>query len=685
METKEYIKQLILLLFLIMGAQSALADLETGWVAPIHRTMGNLSFDLYKFKTNTYINGDNVAVLTGISGTDENVVVPETVEDGGYTYSVGYIDGNIANDYVKTLTFKCYNGPSFNNALMKWGERDGIFPLSGTISCPNLKTLVVGRISDNPDGVTRLLCPQLTDIVFTSENAPVLEGSWSDYCSAPGDRVTAHVAAWTQAECNQKHQTATVWSDLRAVLHYDPEVGIGPQTVNLKITVQCTNYPPGAPVDPNNIYVNYNGEKVYGGQTQTFVVEKGSAVDIIVTSAHPTPYSVYWSGKTYVDGVLRQHNGPFRLTDSMQEDIELLEVCEPDCYFVPVANLSAEGTHSLFWKDVNNQEYEIAPQSTFLVPVKKSSTTGTNVYAMAGQPDGYTLLGYWYKGQSYMNNADISAGGVSFKNELASGETHRLNFTLQPTSEQQARQVLIGTAESTQSKVHVKVIGEPAGLEKMVFEGSSPSDVIELADLASFDHTYLLDEGTQYRFSFLGAKNMNLKRLTINGEEVEVTGNVIKITGYQLLGSFDDDVVIEFPKGTYVNAYANNNAVVSIAKVVDGEEPHFVARDNSMHQWVNDGETYIIKFIPMNGEELIRFDIGMNSVDIQQESRLVKNDDGSYSFTLTYNDIPSPQDNFDMLAVFESSQAGTSYDLNHDGQVNITDVIILVNRILGNN
>ena len=438
METKEYIKQLILLLFLIMGAQSALADLETGWVAPIHRTMGNLSFDLYKFKTNTYINGDNVAVLTGISGTDENVVVPETVEDGGYTYSVRYIDGNIANDYVKTLTFKCYNGPSFNNALMKWGERDGIFPLSGTISCPNLKTLVVGRISDNPDGVTRLLCPQLTDIVFTSENAPVLEGSWSDYCSAPGDRVTAHVAAWTQAECNQKHQTATVWSDLRAVLHYDPEVGIGPQTVNLKITVQCTNYPPGAPVDPNNIYVNYNGEKVYGGQTQTFVVEKGSAVDIIVTSAHPTPYSVYWSGKTYVDGVLRQHNGPFRLTDSMQEDIELLEVCEPDCYFVPVANLSAEGTHSLFWKDVNNQEYEIAPQSTFLVPVKKSSTTGTNVYAMAGQPDGYTLLGYWYKGQSYMNNADISAGGVSFKNKLASGEPHRLNFTLQPTSEQQA-------------------------------------------------------------------------------------------------------------------------------------------------------------------------------------------------------------------------------------------------------
>ena len=219
----------------------------------------------------------------------------------------------------------------------------------------------------------------------------------------------------------------------------------------------------------------------------------------------------------------------------------------------------------------------------------------------------------------------------------------------------------------------------------MVFEGSSPSDVIELADLASFDRTYLLEEGTQYRFSFLGAKNMNLKRLTINGEEVEVTGNVIKITGYQLLGSFDDDVVIEFPKGTYVNAYANNNAVVSIAKVVDGEEPHFVARENSMHQWVNDGETYIIKFIPMNGEELIRFDIGMNSVDIQQESRLVKNDDGSYSFTLTYNDIPSPQDNFDMLAVFESSQTGTTYDLNHDGQVNITDVIILVNRILGNN
>ncbi|MBQ5456183.1 MAG: hypothetical protein IIT63_10205, partial [Prevotella sp.] len=107
-------------------------------------------------------------------------------------------------------------------------------------------------------------------------------------------------------------------------------------------------------------------------------------------------------------------------------------------------------------------------------------------------------------------------------------------------------------------------------------------------------------------------------------------------------------------------------------------------RDNSMHQWVNKGETYIIKFTPKNGEELIRFDIGWNSIDIQQESRLVKNDDGSYSFTLTYDDIPTTQGHFDIFAVFESGQAGTSYDLNHDGQVNITDVIILVNRILGN-
>jgi hypothetical protein len=84
----------------------------------------------------------------------------------------------------------------------------------------------------------------------------------------------------------------------------------------------------------------------------------------------------------------------------------------------------------------------------------------------------------------------------------------------------------------------------------------------------------------------------------------------------------------------------------------------------------------------MNGEELIRFDIGMNSVDIQQESRLVKNDDGSYSFTLTYNDIQNTQDSFDMLAVFETSQTGTSYDLNGDGRVDVTDVVTLVNKIL---
>ena len=153
--------------------------------------------------------------------------------------------------------------------------------------------------------------------------------------------------------------------------------------------------------------------------------------------------------------------------------------------------------------------------------------------------------------------------------------------------------------------------------------------------------------------------------------------------GFQLREPATWEIKIE-ESHKMLNAYANNNVNVSIAKVVDGEEPSFVARDNSMHQWVNKGETYIIKFTPKNGEELIRFDIGWNSIDIQQESRLVKNDDGSYSFTLTYDDISTTQGHFDIFAVFESGQAGTSYDLNHDGQVNITDVIILVNRILGN-
>ncbi|MBR5697628.1 MAG: hypothetical protein IKX44_03265 [Prevotella sp.] len=128
-----------------------------------------------------------------------------------------------------------------------------------------------------------------------------------------------------------------------------------------------------------------------------------------------------------------------------------------------------------------------------------------------------------------------------------------------------------------------------------------------------------------------------------------------------------------------LNAYANNDVIVTVAKLVDGEEQNEGGKNNATHKWINEGETYVVKFFPQHGEELSRFDIYWEEIDIENESRLVKNDDGSYSFTITYDEIN--EKTFDIMAVFEGSNSN-SYDLNNDGDVNISDVTKLVNKIL---
>ena len=109
------------------------------------------------------------------------------------------------------------------------------------------------------------------------------------------------------------------------------------------------------------------------------------------------------------------------------------------------------------------------------------------------------------------------------------------------------------------------------------------------------------------------------------------------------------EIVIE-ESHKMLNAYANNDVIVEYIKMVDGEQQSVSGQANAMHKWVNEGETYVVRFTPQHGEELTRFDIGWNAIDIENDSRLVRNDDGSYSFTISYDEMN--EKNFDIMAVF---------------------------------
>ncbi|MBQ1581354.1 MAG: hypothetical protein II107_02650, partial [Prevotella sp.] len=93
--------------------------------------------------------------------------------------------------------------------------------------------------------------------------------------------------------------------------------------------------------------------------------------------------------------------------------------------------------------------------------------------------------------------------------------------------------------------------------------------------------------------------------------------------------------------------------------------------------------------IPNNGAgELKTLLVNNFEIDLENDSRVVLESDGTYSFILSatqVQDFGGDTHQIQVFGEFEGGSAGTSYDLNNDGQVNITDVIILVNRILGNN
>ena len=262
------IKQFFLLLCLLAaGAQSAWAQKSC--------TFKNCTYKLYEGYTYTYqgvlVTVQPHAVLTGIYGTAQDVVVPYSLEDGGTTYSVSGGSGTISNDNVKTLTFQS----NFD------------FPTC-YLSCSQLTKIVFERgFYFGNSGAAKLRCESLTDIVFKGI-APELSGSWSNYCTAPVGNVTAHVAAWTAEECIDMHQNATVWADFADVVPYNEGVE---ETVKVSVTVERASFTGMT-----------SSETISTGNTSSAVYERSKRSNYTFTIDPDFSISMYNLEAVYVNG-----------------------------------------------------------------------------------------------------------------------------------------------------------------------------------------------------------------------------------------------------------------------------------------------------------------------------------------------------------------------------------------------
>ena len=236
----------------------------------------------------------------------------------------------------------------------------------------------------------------------------------------------------------------------------------------------------------------------------------------------------------------------------------------------------------------------------------------------------------------------------------------------------------------SKSRIHIKSKGTPENVAALqLFDNTHKEYVFtyeSIADMTSIDRIDTLDVNTEYYLQFLGAKNVNLKRVTINGEEVEVTGNVIKRTPTRILRSFDDEIYIEFESADVIqnvktNTIINNDEIpityVSTRKdglvIPDNNKTYKVYKinmDDNDRQNVYDN---VQMKIPVHQTRQIR--VLCNDEDVTNATPV----DGYYvyTFNLSNNDV------------YQVSYTDTQYDIDRSGSVDVTDVTKLVNKILG--
>ena len=266
----KHIKKLLLLLCLVVaGVQSAQAvTYWTNYYAEVqdniqingvtyqvcHQYSRDVSYEpgSYYYENTTNLSESYYASVVEITGSGE-IEIPETIFNGGVEYEVKYFgyrtEQNVEQelDYGTILPFDVYHYTTtetlvsisasnvtrltfkgnitfkgnFTAASCTSMEFEKDVTISSYLNCSQLTKFVFkGNFNCRKDNGPHLKCSNLKDLFFINSSAPTLSDHWSDYSSSLAGNITAHVNAWTQAECNQMHNQAAVWSEFKDVVPY---------------------------------------------------------------------------------------------------------------------------------------------------------------------------------------------------------------------------------------------------------------------------------------------------------------------------------------------------------------------------------------------------------------------------------------------------------------------------------
>lgn len=652
MTMKNLFTKIILLLGLVTaGVQSAWADRYLYRLIKDNVEYGDLTFDVYNcefvgdgysFKAPSYY----LAVLKSIGGNADEVVVPAAVEYDGETFRVGAVDGQVTNNSVYKLTFE--SDINFYRQLPRvsiTGETE--FTLSGSLYLPNLHKIVFkGNVENMNYDTHRLDCVNLEEIYFMNNVLPTFTGTWSDYSTSVAGNITAYVVNKTESELNTL-RAKPVWKEFKNLLLYTPD----PEGVDVNVYVTVEEASPGQGVMfqiDDDRYIYGSGSKLFQTMSHsdlTFYVADGSKA---------TPKQVFVNGRDVLPLMEVPETNPF------------YNGANPKVY--TISNVSGDTYIRVIAEDLVDQYTVSAGQGGCV----KFDFNGVQQTVEGGNLQSFPLA----KGQS-LSLTIRSDEGFVFDRFWCDGidMTEYMTFTKQIDGSLATTVEGGGQYLATFKPVPRQLFSRYGGDGNVVFtvkRGSVTNTYNILANKPVSVPLPAWEDGDEIRLSIEVHADEKV-RVTRNGMGVTGMFAISPVTGDRTYTFEADDpecTELNFEEGINVwdeatwvitienaykiiNAYTNNDAMVTIISP-DGSA---IAKENSQHAMIYEGETYIVKFVPRHGEELKGFEIDWGLIDIENESRLVKNENGSYSFTVTYDDIPIAEEAIDLVGVFERSSA----------------------------
>lgn len=650
MATKNLLAKLIILLGLVTaGVQGAWADGYYYGLIKSGVEYGDLTFDVYDC---SYLNSQPLyvkkdpssylAVLKSIGGNASKVVVPATVEYDGETYKVGAIGGEVTNNSVYKLTFE--SDIAFYRQVESTTMMDQ-HTFSGSLYLPNLHTIVFkGNVENMNYDMHRLNCVNLEEIYFMNNVLPTFTGTWSDYSTSRADNITAYVVNKTEDELSTL-KAQPVWREFKDLLLYTPD----PEGVKVNIYVTVEEASPG-----QGVMFQIDGDRyIYGSGSKLFQTMIHSNLTFYVADgSKATPKQVFVNGRDVLPFMTVPETNPFY--NGANPKVYTISNVSGDTYIRVIAEdlvdqyTVSAGQGGCVKFDFNGVQQTVEGGHSQSFPLAKGESKSLTI-----RPDEHFVFDrFWRDGIDVTDDATF---------------TKQIDGSLATTVEGGGQYL------ATFKPVPRQLFGRYGGDGNVVFtrkRGSVTNTYNILANKPVSVPLPAWEDGDEIMLSIEVHADEKV-RVTRNGMDVTGMFEVSPATGDRTYTfkaeepeatrlSMENDInvwdeatwVITIEKAyKIINAYTNNDALVTFVRP-DGSA---IAKENSQHAMIYEGETYTVKFLPRHGEELKGFEIDWGPIDIENESRLVKNEDGSYSFTAKYDEIPG--DAIDLVGVFERSSA----------------------------